>query len=149
MSEYELIVSLTEALERAIEEADGWFDESRGAGECPGLDTERRLLEQTKKRMGEAEMKPDDSKNFCRVFEMPEAYPKGYCFGGGKTVQMIMVDWFQPWPPDDFEVKCDTWPEVVEILRPWVMKKNYVKPGRRYVLVTEFGEALVFDGEET
>ena len=92
-------------------------------------------------------MNPTQDNNFCRVFELPERYPEGFCFGGGRPVQMQMVDWFRPWPIEGRPfggVAPETWGEVVEMLRPWLMQKNYVKPGRRYILVTDFGEALVF-----
>lgn len=39
----EKVASLSEALGKAISEADGWHDDSHG-GECPGLDAERKLL---------------------------------------------------------------------------------------------------------
>ena len=93
-------------------------------------------------------MKPTQDKNFGRVFELPEHYPKGFCFGGGKPVQMQMVDWFNPWPDSVLiENPPETWAEVAEMLRPFLMQKSYVKPGRRYILVTDFGESLVFGSE--
>lgn len=36
--------ALRRALRKAIHEADGWFDDSRGGDKCPGLDAERKLL---------------------------------------------------------------------------------------------------------
>lgn len=93
-------------------------------------------------------MKPTYENNFGRVFELPESYPSGFCFGGGRPVQMQMVDWFNPWPLDPMNDKSpDTWEEVVAILRPFLMGKKYVKPGRRYILITDFGESLMF-GED-
>ena len=90
-------------------------------------------------------MKQTQETNFGRVFELPDSYPHGYCFGGGKPIQMLMVDWFNPWP-DSLMVENppETWAEVVEMLRPWLMQKRYVKPGRRYLLVTDFGECMMF-----
>lgn len=91
-------------------------------------------------------MRPTQDNNFGRVFELPEQYPEGFCFDGGKPVQMQMVDWFNPWPSGMHfdEAVPDTWAEVSEMLRPWLMKKPYVKPGRRYILVTDFGESMMF-----
>lgn len=84
--------------------------------------------------------------NFCRVFELPTAYPEGYCFGGGKPVMMAMVDWFNPIPAEDIRNNAvKPWPDYVPLLREFLLQKNYVKPGRRYVLITDFGEALVFE----
>jgi hypothetical protein len=93
-------------------------------------------------------MKPTADNNFCRVFELPEQYPPGFCFGGGTQVQMLMVDWFIPWPHNPKgQEPLETWVEVVDYLLPWLAKKSYVKPGRRYILVTDFGESLMFGGD--
>ena len=90
-------------------------------------------------------MKPGEGNNFGRVFELPEKYPEGYCFNGKQIVQMEMVDWFNPWPGGTISGDPpETWEEVVKILRPFLMKKNYVKPGRQYILITDFGESLIF-----
>lgn len=92
--------------------------------------------------------------NFCRVFELPTEYPKGYCFGGGLPVTMKMVDWFNPWPdPVMFklagkpELIPNTWEDVKAMLIPQLKKKIYVKPGRTYVLITDFGESFIFGKE--
>jgi len=93
-------------------------------------------------------MKPTTENNFCRVFELPLYYPEGFCFGGGKPVQMQMVDWFNPWPMGPFfqegQKEPETWAEVVELLRPWMREKCYVRPGRTYILITDFGESMMF-----
>lgn len=88
-------------------------------------------------------MRPTYETNFCRVFEFPETLPEGFCFGGGISVQMKMVDWFNPWPQDVGELRDLTWSEVADLIRPWLLQKTYIKPGRTYVLVTDFGEAMV------
>lgn len=91
--------------------------------------------------------RPTEAQNFCRVFELPTEYPWDYCFGGGKPVQMLMVDWFSPWPP---ELPPDaTWQDVARLLRSFLSTKQYVKPGRRYLIVTEFGEAMLFTAPGT
>jgi len=43
-------------------------------------------------------MKINLKNNFVRIFKIPHEYPKGYCFGGGKDVNFVMVDWFEPYP---------------------------------------------------
>jgi hypothetical protein len=86
-------------------------------------------------------MKPPYEKNFCRVFELPQTYPGGFCFNGGKPVTMLMVDWFNPWPDDP---KMQTWEDVVKILLPFLLAKTYLKLGARYILVTDFDKSLVF-----
>ena len=89
-------------------------------------------------------MKPTEETNFCRVFELPVTFPKDFCFKGGIPVTMDMVDWFNPWPNENFKLLNTTWPEVAERLRPWLNEKCYVKPGRTYVLITDFGEVMLF-----
>lgn len=88
-----------------------------------------------------------DSDNFCRVFELPETYPSGFCFGGGHPVQMQMVDWFYPIPPKHFGYSFKTWDEVVKELKPQMKHKVYAKKGRQYILITNFGESMMFEGE--
>ncbi len=83
--------------------------------------------------------------NFCRVFEIPEIFPNGFLFGGGKEVAFKMVDWFNPIPGDDIrndEVKH--WPEYVPMLRDFLSVKKYLKEDRSYLLLTDFGESFVF-----
>lgn len=83
--------------------------------------------------------------NFCRVFELPDEYPRGFLFGGGKPVWFLMVDWFNPIPQNDlYEGKNKPWSEYVPMLTSWLNEKNYVRPGKRYLLITDFGESLIF-----
>lgn len=90
--------------------------------------------------------RPNERDNFCRVFELPDNYPTGFCFSGGKPVLMLMVDWFNPWSPS---MKAETWEEVTEILRPFLLSKDYVKPHKKYVLITDFGTSMVFSKEDS
>lgn len=94
-------------------------------------------------------MKPARTQNFCRVFELPNIVPQGFCFHGGLPTTMLMVDWFDPWPTDGpgGELQDSTWDEVVSLLRPFLLEKQYVRPGRRYILITDFGEAMIFQKE--
>jgi len=81
--------------------------------------------------------------NFCRVFELPEEYPRGFLFAGGKSVVFIMVDWFQPIPPEDIQNnKVKKWEEYVPRIREFLEVKDYRKPGKQYILLTNFGEAM-------
>jgi len=90
--------------------------------------------------------RPSDLKNFCRVYELPDRYPDGYCFNGGLPVVMKMVDWFKPWPPSmlDTPEGYRTWDDVVPMLKSFLRDKNYVKPGKKYLLVTDFDTSFVF-----
>lgn len=92
-------------------------------------------------------MVPTQNNNFARVFELPEQYPQVFCFSGGPMVPMRMVDWFNPWPTDNYTEDGElpqTWDEVKQMLRPFLMAKNYIIPGRRYILITDFGESMMF-----
>ena len=105
------------------------------------------------------EYQVDGWNNFCRVFEIPERYPNEYCFGGGIPVNFEMVDWFNPisgisqpavtkevWCKEvgDIEVKQISIDELYKTLVPWLRKKQYIKPGRKYFVLCDFGAALQF-----
>jgi len=40
----------------------------------------------------------DPWNNFVRVFEIPQEFPSGFYFGGGRLANFQMKDWFQPFP---------------------------------------------------
>jgi len=86
--------------------------------------------------------------NFCRIFELPIGYPEGFCFGGGRPVQFQMVDWFYPIPQEDIPDNIKPWDEYILPLKDWLKDKGYVKPGRQYLLITDFGEAFIFGKEK-
>ena len=98
--------------------------------------------------------------NFCRVFEIPEEFPTDFCFGGGHPVNFQMVDWFNPtrlsqagvskeeWakkvgPVEDQDVEIDHETIKADLL-PFLRKKMYVKPGRKYLLMSDFGMMFIF-----
>ena len=101
----------------------------------------------------------DGWSNFCRVFEVPEQYPQGYCFDGGKPVSFLMIDWFNPVPDvhqaavtkdvfrkevGEIKTKKVSLDELQEQLIPWLLKKPYVKPDREYLVLFDFGAAIKF-----
>lgn len=90
--------------------------------------------------------------NFCRVFELPEKYPESFCFGGPIPTLMGMVDWFNPVysPHGPFGELPDTvgYDWIQENTVPFLLKKPYVKPGRKYLVLFEFGAAVTFEGRE-
>ncbi len=101
----------------------------------------------------------DGWNNFCRVFELPEQYPNGFCFGGGRPVNFQMVDWFNPvrdisqpavskdvWREKvgEIEVKKVTTEHLEKELIPWLRDKPYVKPGKEYLVLCNFGAAIKF-----
>lgn len=103
--------------------------------------------------------KVDGWNNFCRVFELPEDYPAGYCFSGGHPVVFQMIDWFNPVPGigqpavskevwrkevGEIEIKEITHDELYESLVPWLLEKHYVKLSREYLVLCDFGAAIRF-----
>lgn len=86
-------------------------------------------------------MKISHEQNFCRVCELPLAYPQGFLFQGGKTVGFLMVDWFNPIPPDmidDFD-----WNIWKEKLIEFISEKKYIHKTKTYVIISDFGEAVM------
>lgn len=103
--------------------------------------------------------KVDGWNNFCRVFEAPKEYSRNYCTGGGIPTNFQMVDWFNP-------VECvvnpavskSTWTEMVgkiEVttvdhdelgnkLITFLSQKNYIQPGRTYLILCDFDAAFMF-----
>lgn len=88
--------------------------------------------------------------NFCRVYRLPDSYPLEYCFGGGHQVTFTMVDWFNPIPQEDMAEYGGTiksWDHYKEGLNDFLKKKHYVIQGKKYLLITEFGESFIFNKE--
>lgn len=83
--------------------------------------------------------------NFCRVFELPTEYPKDFCFGGRIPVAMLMVDWFEPWP---HHMDLNNWEECKEaMLKHFLLEKRYIRKECQYLLLTEFGESMLFEAK--
>jgi len=104
--------------------------------------------------------KVDGWNNFCRVFELPKSYSNEYCFGGGHATNFQMVDWFNPiqglpMPGCDkkiwlekvgsIEIKQVDYDELVALLNPWLILKNYVKPDHEYLVICDFGATFIFN----
>ena len=99
--------------------------------------------------------------NFCRVFEIPNKFPSGFCFGGGHPCIFQEVDWFYPiadvaqaaiskeeWikkvgPIENQPVNIE---ELERKLLPFLKEKQYVKPGYKYLILYDFGGSSVFEG---
>jgi len=109
--------------------------------------------------VNELKYKVDGWNNFCRVFEIPEKFPSGFLFGGGKPVNFQMVDWFNPvmGVPQPAVTK-EVWKEkvgeieTVEIsiseieknIIPFLKEKNYINPELSYLILYDFGASTVF-----
>jgi hypothetical protein len=93
---------------------------------------------------GRKDMICKESENFCRVFELPNNYPEDFCFNGGVPVTFKMVDWFEPVP---LQMQDKTWEEIETKLKEFLRCKVYVKPNRKYILITDFGKSFIFQKE--
>lgn len=90
--------------------------------------------------------RPHADLNFCRVFELPEVLPEDFCFNGGITTRFLMVDWFNPWPylSDPNHPSCpNTWAEVETLLKQFLRAKDYIRTGKKYVVITDFGKSFM------
>lgn len=97
--------------------------------------------------------------NFCRVFEVPEKFSNEFCFNGGIPTNFQMVDWFNPVEEiSQPSVSKSTWTEKVgpvetktvdhdelgNKLIEYVSHKNYIKPGRTYIILCDFEAVFTF-----
>lgn len=102
----------------------------------------------------------DGWNNFCRVFELPERFSNKFCFDGGIPTNFQMVDWFNPIPdmPSPGVTK-EVWKEEVgeietaevsiedleDNIVPFLKEKVYMKKGRTYLILFDFGTAITFE----
>ncbi len=105
------------------------------------------------------EYEVDGWNNFCRVFQLPNKYPQGYCMPNSKPVTFEMVDWFNPVPGvSSPAVSKEIWREKVgEInvkrielttlyneLVPFLLRKRYIKKDCNYLVICNFGATFTF-----
>jgi len=97
--------------------------------------------------------------NFCRVFELPDKYIENYCFQGGHPTNFQMIDWFCPTDMGQPGVTKEVWKKEVGPIKtreldlktfsddivPFLKDKAYVKQGKKYLLLCDFGATLLFD----
>jgi len=83
----------------------------------------------------------NEMNNFCRVFELPDEFPTGFCFGGGYPVTFKMIDWFNPIPPIELNENTK-WEDYISGIKEFILEKQYIKVGKKYLLITDFGEVL-------
>lgn len=104
--------------------------------------------------------------NFCRVFELPLEYPRGYCPRDGHPVEIMLVDWFYPvvglptWAitkehyneliksgeienDGSHELLVDS-EELQKDLTIFLNKKTYSKEGHKYLVLCNFGFDFTF-----
>lgn len=94
--------------------------------------------------------KAEACNNFCRVFELPDEYPKGFCFDGGIPLTITMIDWFNPISNDDqlgdSKVVQISHKDLYADLIPYIKIKPYIKPKTKYLVLCDFGASLLFTG---
>jgi hypothetical protein len=83
----------------------------------------------------------NEMNNFCRVFELPDEFPTGFCFGGGYPVTFKMIDWFNPISPTELNENIK-WEDYISGIKEFMLEKKYIKVGKKYLLITDFGEVL-------
>ncbi len=72
------------------------------------------------------------TKMLVRVFEIPA--PDGqFCFGGGKLMPFLELDWFRNDPLPEYS-DGDMGPDAIV---EYVQTKNYYYPGRPLLILTE------------
>lgn len=88
-----------------------------------------------------------DFNNFCRVFELPEHYPEGFCFNGPISVEFKMVDFFNPFViPNRFIYKSIR--DIYREVGPFILGKIYIKPNRKYLIIFDFGASIIIETYE-
>lgn len=117
-------------------------------------------------------MKINPKNNFVRIFKVPHDYPNGFCFGGGRDINFIMVDWFSPYPemeppvkvPDfempkgitplyecpnhEIELTDDLRNKLNSMLSDFIRKKNY-NNGHDLLAITNYGDAFIIKVNES
>jgi len=83
--------------------------------------------------------------NFCRVFQLPDSYPDDYCFNGSISKIFKMVDWFNPIGMDTTGRVYRTQQQLFDTVGKFVLKKSYIQKGCKYLILCDFGAALVVE----
>ena len=75
------------------------------------------------------------SSEMIRVYRLPQKLSDGYCFGGGKPIAFLNVDWFGAVPPEGIEEP--TRDQLVE----FIQAKNYYDATARYLVLDDRPDA--------
>lgn len=72
------------------------------------------------------------------IYQLPPRLSDGYCFGPGKPIVFLNVDWFQVTPEQDREE-----------LKKFILSKRYIKPGFKYlVLIPSLSETFLVEPDD-
>jgi len=93
--------------------------------------------------------------NFLRVFRLPDEYPSDYCFGGGHSVEIQLLDWFNAFSQQDFwekdEKEVDTteqeYIDHIDSLKQFIKEKIYFNSNKTYMVLTDYGDSFVINPE--
>ena len=95
--------------------------------------------------------KVNDLLNMCWVFEIPLEYPEGYCHGGGLPTNFQMIDWFYPLQFDGIKtvtIEGEEYENQINATIEFIKKKQYIKKNRQYIVITAYGDSIVFGESE-
>ena len=88
------------------------------------------------------------NENIIRIFKLPDKFPSGFCFGGGRAVNFQMMDWFNPIPLEyfwDYPTKTLSAEEMDNLrsdVRQMIKEKNYYDSKSRYIALAEYGDVF-------
>lgn len=94
--------------------------------------------------------------NFLRLFRLPKVFPSDYCFGGGHPTTFVLVDWFNPFPEQDFwgdktkefDKSDAKYLKHIEELKDFIKEKKYFNPKYTYLVLTDYGDVFLVNPEE-
>lgn len=109
-----------------------------------------------KKESGKMKFKITYATNFLRVFRLPDELPTDYCFGGGHPAIFVMVDWFNPFPQQDFwngETKKFNQEDAdylkrIDELKEFIKGKRYFNSAHTYMVLTDYGDIFLVNPEK-
>ena len=88
-----------------------------------------------------------DDNNFCRIFMLPREFSSEYCFGGGIPTNFQMVNWLNPLPMIGEPLPRTVTYDDLNRVTAWMQKQEFLKPGRTFLVLFEFGAAITFKTE--
>jgi len=96
-----------------------------------------------------------EATNFIRIFEVPDEFPPEFCFGGGHNTIFILTDWFNPFEQKLFWEEKElvyvesslAYQERIIKLRNFVKGKQYFKPDKTFMALTDYGDVFLINPE--
>ena len=105
------------------------------------------------------EYRIDGWNNLCNVFELPDEFSNEFCHNGGHPTNFLLIDWFYLTNMDiaacskeifkkefgEIEVREFSREGIEKMLIPFLIRKNYVKQDKKYLIICDFGAVFMFD----